>query len=161
MPGVCRDPTKTHQRLENFFHSSQILQTVGKTFLFECPQCQYRAIVSGGADGGLNCDVQTVICRECRKLFDVFTRVRRATERTEFARNFSEFTGQEIPPVILRESLFASKRDTPRGFEWHRIKKLSCPVSAKHFVEPWKNPGRCPRCHAFLEQQGLPLRVWD
>jgi hypothetical protein len=133
---------------------------VGKTFLFECPQCQLRANVSGGADGGLNCDVQTVICRECRKLFDVFTRVRRATGRTEFARNFPAFTGQEIPPVILRESLFASKRADRRRFEWHRI-KLSCPVSAKHFVEPWKNPGRCPRCHAFMEQQGLALRVWE
>lgn len=143
-----------------FFPFQPDLKIVGKTFHFECPQCQYRAAVSGGAESGVNCRVQTILCRDCRKLFDVFTQVRRVAGHTEFGRNFPAFTGPEIPPVILRYSLFALKRAAPRQFEWHKM-KLACPVSAKHFVEPWKNPGRCPRCHAFLEQQGLPLRVWD
>jgi hypothetical protein len=133
---------------------------VGKTIHFECPQCQYRAAISGGADGGVNCDVQTIVCRDCRKLFDVFTRVRRVAGHQEFAANFPAFNGLEIPPVILRDSLFPPKRAMPRRFEWQKMKP-ACPVSAKHFVESWKNPGRCPRCRAFMEPQGLPLRVWE
>jgi hypothetical protein len=133
---------------------------MGRTFHFQCTQCRYRADISGGADSGLDCDVQTILCRECRELFDVFTRVRRATGHRKFARNFSAFVRPEIPPVILRDSLFARKRAGPRRFEWQKM-KLECPVAAKHFVEAWKHPGRCPRCHAFMEQEGLPFRVWE
>jgi hypothetical protein len=123
-------------------------------------QCQYRSSLSGGADSGLNCDVQTIICRECRELFDVFTRVRRLTGHKEFARNFSMFVRPEIPPVILRDSLFVPMRSEPRRFEWQQM-RLECPVVAKHFVEAWKHPGRCPRCYAFMEQEGLPFRIWE
>ncbi len=133
---------------------------MGKTFHFHCTQCSYRASISGGADGGLNCDVQTILCRECRELFDVFTRVRRVVGRKEFALKFSAFTRPEIPPVILRDSLFALKPAKPRQFEWQKM-KLACPAVAKHFVEAWKHPGHCPRCHAFMEQEGLSLRVWE
>ncbi|MGD1088272.1 MAG: hypothetical protein ABR955_06050 [Verrucomicrobiota bacterium] len=133
---------------------------MGRTFHYQCSQCPYHARLSGGADSGVNCDVQTIICRECRELFDVFTRVRRVAGHKEFARNLSAFARPEIPPVILRDSLFAPKRAEPRRFEWQKI-KLECPVAAKHFVEAWKYPGRCPRCHAFMEQEGLPFRVWE
>jgi hypothetical protein len=133
---------------------------VGKTFQFECSQCQYRAQISGGADAGLDCDVQTVVCRDCRELFDVITRVRRAVDEKEFPRKFSAINRPEIPPVILRDSLFAAKRAAPRRFEWRKL-KLQCPVAPKHFVEAWKNPGRCPRCGNFLEQNGFAFRVWD
>jgi hypothetical protein len=57
----------------------------------------------------LHCDVQTILCRECRELFDVFTRVRRVVGRRVFARNFSAFERLEIPPMILRDSLFAAR----------------------------------------------------
>ena len=133
---------------------------MGRTYHYHCTQCQYRTGISGGADNGLNCDVQTIICRECRELFDVFTRVRRETGHKELARNFSALVRPEIPPVILRDSLFAPKRTVLRQFEWQKV-KLECPVAAKHFVEAWKHPGRCPRCHAFMEQAGLPFRVWE
>jgi hypothetical protein len=133
---------------------------VGKTFHFHCTQCQYRTTISGGADSGLNCDVQTILCRECRELFDVFTRVRRLVGHKEFAVKFSAFTRPEVPPVILLDSLFAPKRAEPRQFEWQKIKP-ACPAMPKHFVETWKHPGRCPRCHAFMEQAGLPFRVWE
>jgi hypothetical protein len=133
---------------------------VGKTFQFECPQCQYRAKISGGADSGLDCDVQTIVCRSCRELFDVFTRVRRVAGEKEFPRKFSAFNRPEIPTVILRESLFANRRGAPRKFEWRKL-KLQCPVEPKHFVEAWKNPGRCPRCGNFLEQNGFAFRLWD
>jgi hypothetical protein len=133
---------------------------MGRTYHFQCTQCSYHADLSGGADGGLHCDVQTILCRECRELFDVFTRVRRVTGRTEFAGNFSAFERPEIPPVILRDSLFAGKRDEPRQLEWQKFKP-ACPVSSKHFVENWRHPGRCPRCYAFMEQAGMPLRLWE
>ncbi len=133
---------------------------MGRTYHYQCTQCQYHVRISGGTDSGLNCDVQTIVCRECRELFDVFTRMRRAAGHKEFARNLSAFARPEIPPVILRDSLFARKRTEPRRFEWQKI-KLECPVAAKHFVEAWKHPGRCPRCHGFMEQEGLPFRVWE
>jgi hypothetical protein len=133
---------------------------MGRTFHYHCTQCQYRADLSGGADSGLNCDVQTILCRECRELFDVFTRVRRVVGHREFAQKFSAFVPPEIPPVILRDSLPARKLAAPRRFEWQKIKP-ACPVTAKHFVEAWTHPGRCPRCHAFMEQEGLPFRVWE
>lgn len=135
-------------------------QQMGKTFHYQCPQCQYRANISGGTDSGVDCEVQTIVCRECRELFDVFTRVRRLVGHREFARKFTAFARPEIPPVILRNSLFASKAAEPRRYEWQKEKPV-CPVAAKHFVEPWKHPGRCPRCHAFMEPAGLPFRVWD
>jgi hypothetical protein len=146
--------------LEIFSCSSKIQRVVGKTFHYECTQCQYRANLSGGADSGLNCDVQTIICRDCRELFDVFTRVRCIAGHKEFTRNFSTFVRPEIPPVVLRDSLFAPKPLVPREFEWQKM-KLKCPAQPKHFVEPWKNPGRCPRCGAFMAQTGLPFRVWE
>ena len=133
---------------------------MGRTFHYHCTQCQYRARIAGGADSGVNCDVQTVFCRECRELFDIFTRVRRTAGHREFAGKFPAPVRPEIPPVILRESLFARKPAEPRRFEWQKI-KLACPVAAKHFVETWKHPGRCPRCYAFMEQEGLPFRVWE
>ncbi|HEY5296439.1 MAG TPA: hypothetical protein VIK59_00785 [Verrucomicrobiae bacterium] len=133
---------------------------MGKTYHYQCAHCGYRTNVSGGADKGVNCDVQTIACRECRELFDVFTRVRRVVGRKELARKFPAFARPEIPPVILRDSLFVPKPAAPRRFEWQKMKP-ACPVSAKHFIEPWKDPGRCPRCRAFMEQEGFPYRVWE
>lgn len=126
---------------------------MGRTFHFHCTHCAYHADLSGGADAGVNCDVQTIRCHECRELFDVFTRVRRPAESQEYVKKFSALGRREIPPVILRGR-------PPRRLEWQTV-KLACPRSDKHFVEPWKNPGRCPRCHAFMEPVGLPFRLWE
>jgi hypothetical protein len=127
---------------------------VGKTYLFECSHCLYRAKVSGGADGGVDCEIQTVRCRECRELMDVFTRVRRRMDAGDAdGVKFPGFFRPEIPPLVLRDGK-AGK------LVWKKF-ELSCPVSAKHFVESWNNPGRCPRCGAFMEQNGFPFRVWD
>ena len=132
----------------------------GQDISFPLHQCQYHADISGGADSGLNCEVQTILCRECRELYDVFIRVRLVVGDRDFVRSFSAFTRPEIPPVILRDSLFIPKPAEPLRFEWQKMKP-ACPVLAKHFVEAWKHPGHCPRCHAFMEQEGLPLRVWE
>ena len=55
---------------------------MGRTFQFDCPLCQYRTRVSGGTDAGINCSIQTIICHDCRELYDVFTKVRRLTGTT-------------------------------------------------------------------------------
>lgn len=126
---------------------------VGRTYLFECSYCHYRARVSGGADGGVHCEVQTVVCRDCRELLDVFTRACRRAG-TPAAVKFPGYFRPEIPPVILS--------DGTAGQHWLWEKcKLACPVGTKHFVEAWTDPGRCPRCGNFMEKNGLPFRRWD
>ena len=132
---------------------------MGRTYLFECPQCQYRAKLSGGADSGVHCEVQTVVCRDCRELFDVFTRVLRNADAEERIK-FPAFHRPEIPPVILSDSSFNPRPGPARKLVWKKI-ALACPVQSKHFVEPWNDPGRCPRCGNFLEKSGLPFRLWD
>jgi len=42
-----------------------------------------------------------------------------------------------------------------------RESELACPVEAEHVVEPWNDPGRCPRCGNFMEKGGFPYRAWD
>ena len=131
---------------------TQYFRGVGKTYLYECPMCQYRAKISGGADGGLHCEIQTVSCRECRDLMDVYTKVRRRAGEKELVK-FPGFFRPEIPPAFLRDG-------KPARLVWKKF-ALACPVNAKHFVTPWNNPGRCPRCGVFMEPSGLPFRIWD
>jgi hypothetical protein len=126
---------------------------MGRTYQFECPQCHYRARISGGADSGLHCEVQTVVCRDCRELLDVFTKVRRREGASE-AIKFPAFFRPEIPPVILRDASIKA------ALVWQKFSP-ACPVAAKHFVEAWNDPGRCPRCGNFMEKNGLPFRRWD
>jgi len=56
--------------------------------------------------------------------------------------------------VILRDGA-ANQR-----LVWQKFPP-ACPVGAKHLVEPWRDPGRCPRCGNFMEKNGLPFRRWD
>ncbi len=132
---------------------------MGKTYLFECPQCQYRAKISGGADSGRHCDIQTVICRDCHELYDVFTRQRRRADAVDLVR-FPGFHKPEIPPVILGQSSSHRTATAPSPLVW-RETAPACPVEPKHGVEPWHDPGRCPRCGNFMEKGGFPYRAWD
>ena len=127
---------------------------MGKTHHFECPHCHYRAKISGGADAGLHCEVQTVVCRDCRELLDVFTRVRRRADAPTMARQFPGFFRPEIPPATLRSSL-AKER-----LVWHKF-PLACPVDPKHRVTAWNDPARCPHCGNFMEKNGFPTRLWE
>jgi len=126
---------------------------MGRTYQFECPYCFYRAKVSGGADSGIHCEVQTVVCRDCRALLDVFTKVRRRVGVAAVIK-FPGFFRPEIPPVILYDGTDG------HGLVWENYQP-TCPVESKHHVETWTNPGRCPRCGTFLEKNGRPFRLWD
>ena len=132
---------------------ARAFEPVGKTYQFECPQCHYRAKISGGADSGIHCEVQTVVCRDCRELMDVFTKVRRREGGDEQIK-FPGFFRPEIPPVILREGKKGER------LVWQKC-VVSCPLDSKHRVEVWNDPGRCPRCGNFLERNGFPFRRWD
>jgi hypothetical protein len=149
-------------------------QYVGRTYHFDCPHCQYQARVAGGADAGVNCAVQTVVCLDCRRLFDVFTRLRLRDGEEEpsptGARNGSSRsllpTGVVIPPFRLVDnpwSVFAPGRRVsapPKPRRWAEV-KLVCPMAGFHRVKIWNTPGRCPRCGNYLERNGLPYRLWD
>lgn len=125
---------------------------VGKTYQIECPHCQYRAKVSGGADAGLNCEVQTIVCRDCRELMDVYVRIRRRAGDA-LPPKFPGFFRPEIPPAILRDGKVGK-------LVWKKFIP-ACPVDAKHRIEEWRDPGRCPRCGIYMEKNGFPFRVWE
>ncbi|HLX71601.1 MAG TPA: hypothetical protein VKV04_18465 [Verrucomicrobiae bacterium] len=45
-------------------------------------------------------------------------------------------------------------------FKWAQF-KIRCPVSLAHRVNPWNEPGKCPRCGSFMEKNVLPFRFWE
>ena len=126
---------------------------MGRTYQFACPSCHYHAKVSGGADSGIHCAVQTVVCRDCRELLDVFLKVRRRADAVP-AVKFPAFFRPEIPPVVLRGGGAGGR------LVWQKFQP-ACPAGPKHFVEIWNDPGRCPRCGNFMEKNGRPFRLWD
>jgi hypothetical protein len=92
-------------------------------------------------------------------LFDVFKRQRRRTDAVDLVK-FPEFYRPEIPPTILGESSVNPPAKKTAPLVW-RDTNLTCPVEAEHFVEPWTDPGRCPRCGNFMAKNGVPFRAWD
>ena len=109
----------------------------------------------------MHCDVQTIVCRDCRQLFDVFTRIqRRKPEKELAATNRFRALRPEIPPVVLQNGSFHPLNHPVQPLVWEKI-KLACPVNPKHSLEVWKDPGRCPRCGNFMEKVGWPFRLWD
>jgi len=139
---------------------------MGRSYLFECTKCGYKAHVSGGADRGFHVSVQTICCGDCKRLYDAVVRAKMPVE----------------PPVkqlfgLPRFPLFRarSSNETPPRFEtvanrlpsavvrhakWVHF-KIRCPVSAFHRVHIWSEPGKCPRCASFLEKNAIPFRIWD
>jgi hypothetical protein len=134
---------------------------------FECPLCHYSACVSGGADEGINCATHTIVCRNCRRLFEVITRIRMRDNPSQPInagnRMLSE-TEIVIPPLMLVENplrnIPAETRPPLTPTRWEEI-SLACPVSKSHHVEAWNEPGRCPRCGNYMEKNGFPYRVWE
>jgi hypothetical protein len=135
---------------------------MGRSYLFECSKCGYKASVSGGADTGFEFYVQTAACRDCRILFDSVVRLRVPD------------TGLKIPSDIQRMRFRKAEQGPPPTFEaavnrlppigkkfkWVTF-KLRCAISVMHRVRPWNEPGKCPRCGNFMEKNSLPFRYWD
>lgn len=109
--------------------------------------------------------MQTVVCHDCRELFDVFTRIRKRRQPV-IARRTLMNSEIIIPPALLVEHPvreFPEKpepRPLPAPTFWED-REISCPIASSHRIEPWRDPGRCPRCGNFMEKNGLPWKLWD
>jgi len=134
---------------------------MGRSYLFECPKCGYHATVSGGADAGFECGVQTAACRDCRSLFDAVVRLRVADTGLKVSAEFQRLRFRkthEAPPSFE----VAINRLPPLGtkIKWVQF-KIQCPVSSPLRVRALNEPGKCPRCVNFMEKNALPFRYWD
>jgi hypothetical protein len=140
---------------------------MGRSYWFECSKCGYRAKVSGRPDRGVGFFVQTILCRDCKELYDAVTRVK----VPDGMARWGSFAGwqwaglQTGSPRAGTPPPFQAvlNRLPPRGvkrFKWLSF-KLQCPVSPIHRVRSWNDPDKCPRCGIFLEQSALPYRLWD
>ena len=130
---------------------------MGKTYLFECEKCGYRAKVTGGFSEGNELRVQTIHCRDCRELHDCIIALRKDATPALWKRLDQ---AQENLQPKLAAALNRLPDSSTDSTTWVTFDPL-CPVDPTHRIEPWKAPGRCPRCKAYLERGALPYRVWD
>jgi hypothetical protein len=141
---------------------------MGRSYWFECSKCGYRVKVSGRADRGLNFCVQTILCRDCKELYDAVTRMRMADvpglalgqPAGRLRRpGFLERARNSVPPTfqsaLNRLLYFGTWR-----FKWVQY-KAQCPVSPAHRIQIWNEPDKCPRCGILIERTALPYRIWD
>jgi hypothetical protein len=133
---------------------------MGRTYLFECPRCEYRAAVGGGLERGMLCQVQTIRCRDCSKLVDVPIRVRvtarEAKKPGAMAGNaWQDRLSRQFTNWHLQLPVGIAARD-----QWVTLKPR-CPINAVHRIEPWSHPGRCPRCDVPLDRTVMPYRIWE
>src|SRR5215831_14184587 len=68
---------KTPQQFRpSYYFTNSITSPVGRSYWFECSKCGYRTKVAGRADRGLSFFVQTIVCRDCKELYDAVSRVK-------------------------------------------------------------------------------------
>ena len=100
----------------------------------------------------MHCETRTIVCRDCRVLRDVPVRVRVPETAGKPAGRALPVKPNLMPPMLLVSQ--------PPRTKWLEFKP-ACPVSATHEVELWTRPGKCPKCETYLEQDGMPYRIWD
>lgn len=142
---------------------------MGRTYIFECPKCGYRAKVSGGADRGFHFAVQTVSCFQCKQLHDAVTEFKIAVA-PPLAEPLSRKRLKSLAAARARRApappptfLAALNRLPPAGakhFRWLKF-NAACPLAPLHRVRDWNHPDRCPQCGVLMEQNALPFRIWD
>ena len=142
---------------------------MGRTYLFECPKCGYRAKVSGGADRGSHFAVQTIVCLDCKELHDAVTELRIAAAPPAVLTAGTALLRRQKPVGVRKKILrpptfqFALNRLLLTGakqFRWLNFDAM-CPISPRHRFQKWNWPGKCPKCGLFLEQSAIPFRIWD
>ena len=107
---------------------------MGRSYWFECPKCGYRAKVSGRADRGLSFFVQTILCRDCRELYDAVTRLRVPDESGGWGNFGGLAPGQVAPTAATRISCAAHipgrpEPIAPNGSEAFQVASFQDPVS--------------------------------
>jgi hypothetical protein len=140
---------------------------MGRSYWFECPRCSYRARVSGRADQGVSFVVQTILCRDCRELYDAVTRLKVPDEWGGLGTlgGLRKARSSKAHPHFVSPPAFVAvlNRLPPTGakrFKWIPL-EVQCPVSAIHRVRSWNDPDKCPKCGVFLEKSALAYRLWD
>lgn len=141
---------------------------MGRSYWFECSKCGYRVVVSGRADRGRDFCVQTIVCRDCKRLYDAVTRFRFPDEKylggnslaTSAIQKRLAMTRGLLEPPTFQAALNRLPYTGVRRFRWVEFKPR-CPVAAVHRVQLWQEPGKCPLCGVYLEKNALPFRVWD
>lgn len=121
---------------------------MGRMYLFECSRCGYRARVSGSADHGRYVIIQTILCTECKELYDAVIAFKPSAFRAFYPNTVPKFAAllNRLPPRGVRP--------------WIKWKPV-CPVSCRHRIRLWKPPDKCPKCGAFLDPGPIPVRRWD
>lgn len=142
---------------------------MGRSYLYECSKCGYRAKVSGRADRGVHFHVQTITCRDCRQLYDAVVRLKVPDQGLpRFKAAPSGFSGKrprltllsaDGPPTFA-EALNRLIFQNARKYQWE-VFRLQCPVHVSHRVRPWNEPDACPKCGVLLEKGSIPFRIWD
>ena len=139
---------------------------MGRSYWFECAKCGYRAKVSGRVDRGINFFVQTIVCQDCKELYDAVTRIRLPDERPTYGfrkqnegKLFSMHAGMKKPPTF-QGALNRLSSTGGAHFKWVRF-PAQCPVASFHRIKPWNDPDKCPRCGIYLEKNTLPYRIWE
>jgi len=136
---------------------------MGRSYLFECSKCGYRAKVSGGADRGFDFHVQTVLCLDCKALYDAVVRLKIPDAETCMAvfshqRPLLHWQVPDGAPAF--ESVLNRLPLPARQVAWLHF-RIRCPISPIHQVRPWNEPDKCPRCGVYLERNALPFRIWE
>lgn len=138
---------------------------MGQSYWFECARCGYRAKVSGRGDQGVNLHVQTISCHECKQLYDAVTRLRIPVETRPClgwgrSRVRNPSRALELQPPTFQAALNRLRKMPSADWMWVEFKP-QCPVSARHRIQTWNDPDKCPKCGIFLEKNPLPYRIWD
>lgn len=142
---------------------------MGKSYWFECGRCGYRAKVAGRADEGLHLSVQTILCQDCKELYDAVTRIRildgsqpalHGTLCVPAPGPTTELKSQSMKAPSFSWALNRLRYTGEKISDWLKF-PLKCPVSALHRIRVWTDPDKCPRCGIYLERAPLAFRVWD
>jgi len=138
---------------------------MGKSYWFECGRCGYRAKVAGRADEGLHMSVQTILCEECKELYDAVTRLR-LLDGCRPMMHGALSTEAIASPADLKQApsfqwaLNRLRYTGEKVSDWLKF-PLKCPVSSFHKIRVWNDPDKCPRCGVYLERAALAYRIWD
>jgi hypothetical protein len=124
--------------------------------------------VAGGGSEGSWFSVQTIVCESCKELHDAVVTFKRPLPPLEEPNLISTLKNRS-PLKRLAGPGRAPRLSTllhqlpPGGATDYRWFKFApaCPVSTKHRVKEWRNPGKCPKCGWFLDCSPLPFRTWD
>ena len=125
---------------------------MGCVYTFICPRCEYQAHVAGKIAEGLHCVTQTIACDECKIVRDVTLKLRVTEVPEAETRILLTAKPDFLPPMLLHGK--------PQRTKWLEFKP-TCPMDAAHRIGVWTSPGKCPRCGIFMEQDGIPYRIWD